>query len=154
MNAKPRIIDYVLIALSALCFAAALIFLVVRLPSLPDRIPTHYTGSGEIDGWGGKGSVALVPAISFVLLVTMTLLVFLPKLWNTLKGIHAQRVPQAVRASRTMICAMSLEMQLFFAAALVHTVRCEPLPEAIGGGFVALLGVTIAAGLVGVYRKK
>jgi len=38
-------------------------------PGLPDRIPTHWNLRGEIDGYGSKSTVFLLPAIMAVLLV-------------------------------------------------------------------------------------
>ena len=38
-------------------FAAAL----ACLPSLPDRIPTHWNIEGEIDGWGGRATALWLP---------------------------------------------------------------------------------------------
>lgn len=34
-------------------------------PNLPDRIPIHWNFQGEVDSWGGRGSVWILPGIYF-----------------------------------------------------------------------------------------
>ena len=81
MNTKPRIVDYVFLGLAVLCFLFTLIFVIVKYPSLPDLLPSHFNARGEIDAWSGKASAAFFPAIiGFILLAILGPIQFFPKL--------------------------------------------------------------------------
>lgn len=41
--------------------------------SLPGRIPAHFNFFGEVDGWGGKGMVFLLPVIGLALFGILTM---------------------------------------------------------------------------------
>ena len=62
MKTKPRLIDYIFLGLSVLCFLFTLIYGCVKLPQLPDLLPSHYNFAGEIDGWSGKAGAVSAPA--------------------------------------------------------------------------------------------
>jgi uncharacterized membrane protein len=56
-----------------LLLAAMWAFALAVYPRLPARIPTHWNLHGQVDGWGGRASVFLFPAIAtgIVLLVAL-----------------------------------------------------------------------------------
>ena len=64
-------------AASWLALIVALVAALVCLPSLPDQIPTHWNAAGMIDGWGGKSTALILPAVGLGLNL---LFVLLPKI--------------------------------------------------------------------------
>jgi uncharacterized membrane protein len=54
--------------------AAMWIFALAVYPRLPDRIPTHWNLHGVADGWGGRGSAFLFPAIGTGIALLMLVL--------------------------------------------------------------------------------
>ena len=71
MNTKPRIVDYVFLGLAVLCFLFTLVFMIVKYPSLPELLPSHFNARGEIDAWSGKASAAFFPVIiGFILRIS------------------------------------------------------------------------------------
>lgn len=53
-----------------------IIYIIYIWPQLPAQIPVHYNLHGEVDGWGGRNSIFLMPGI---LVFSYFLLLFLPK---------------------------------------------------------------------------
>lgn len=49
---------------------------------LPEVVPTHFGISGAPDAWGDKSSLLLLPAISILLYLTMTILGRFPGIYN------------------------------------------------------------------------
>jgi len=49
---------------------------------LPDSIPSHYNATGEPVSWSGKGTLLLLPFISLVLYIGLTVLSRIPHLYN------------------------------------------------------------------------
>ena len=124
MNTKPRIIDYVFLALAVLCFLFMLIFMIVKYPSLPDLLPSHYNARGEIDGWSGKAAAAFFPPIvGFLMLAIMGPIQFFPK------------------------------MEGFFACICVCTARLSPLPGFVSYLFMGMTALIIVFILVQTFRK-
>ena len=154
MNMKPRIVDYVFLGLAVLCFLGTLIFVIVKYPSLPDLLPSHFNARGEIDAWSGKASAAFFPAIiGFILLAILGPIQFFPKLWNNTQGVPAYKLPRVIRSTRTGLCFLLFSMEAFFACVAVCTVRLAPMPVFVTYLFMTITGVTIVYILVQTFRK-
>ena len=154
MNTKPRIVDYVFLGLAVLCFLFTLIFVIVKYPSLPDLLPSHFNARGEIDAWSGKASAAFFPAIiGFILLAILGPIQFFPKLWNNTQGVPAYKLPRVIRSTRTGLCFLLFSMEAFFACVAVCTVRLAPMPVFVTYLFMTITGVTIVYILVQTFRK-
>lgn len=59
--------NYLLIA--ALLIAATLIVTLVFYPDLPDRIPAHWNFRGEVDRYGDKWEIFLMPGVMIVIVL-------------------------------------------------------------------------------------
>ena len=154
MKTKPRIIDYVLLGLAVLCFLFMLIFIIVKYPSLPDMLPSHYNARGEIDGWSGKASAAFFPPIiGFFLLLILGPIQFFPQIWNNTQGVPAYKLPRVIRSTRTGLCLMLFLMEAFFGAVALCTVHLMPLPGFVSYLFMGLIAVIIVYILVQTFRK-
>lgn len=77
MKAKSRWIEIMLLVAP---FAA----LAVLWPDLPERIPTHWGLSGQVDGWSSRAVGGLL--LPVVNVATYLLLLYLPKIDPRLKG--------------------------------------------------------------------
>ena len=50
--------------------------------NLPDTIPTHYNGAGQIDGFGKKVNILILPLIATAFFVGLTILNKFPHIFN------------------------------------------------------------------------
>ena len=131
--------------LEAIAFVALLYGLVLVLQSwsaLPQTIPTHFNAKGEADGWGSKGMIWLLPAISVVMIPMMLWLRRYPWLSNVPWEINEENALQQygliVRLQSLLACVVSL----LFLILLYDTIS-------IAGGGTSLLGwwcITIFVG--------
>jgi len=64
---KRTIFEKVLNLVALAAFLVIIIYIIAIWTELPVRIPNHYNGAGEVDGWGGKGSL-LIPIIIGILI--------------------------------------------------------------------------------------
>lgn len=69
-----NILDYILEGLAWLGIILALAAVIVYYPALPVKIPQHYGAGGQVDAWGGKGMVIMLPVISLVLYILMSMI--------------------------------------------------------------------------------
>ena len=154
MNTKPRLIDYIFLALSALCFLFTLIYGCIKLPQLPDLLPSHYNFAGEIDGWSGKvGAVSAPIVFGFLMLVILGPIQFFPQVWNNTQGVPAYKLPRLIRATRTMMSLMLLSSEAFMAYTLLCSVHLTPMHPAATPIYFVLIGVPIVVVLFETFRK-
>ena len=154
MKTKPRLIDYILLGVSVLCFLFTLIYGCVKLPQLPDLLPSHYNFAGEIDGWSGKvGAVSAPMVIGFILLVILGPIQFFPQVWNNTQGVPAYKLPRLIRATRTMMSLMLLSSEAFMAYTLLCSVHLTPMHPAATPIYFVLIGVPIVVVLFETFRK-
>lgn len=74
--------DYILEATSLWLWVATLLYTWISYQNLPESIPSHYNIKGEVDDYGNKAIIFVLPAISMVLFVLLTVLGFFPHIFN------------------------------------------------------------------------
>ena len=154
MNTRPRLIDYIFLALSSLCFLFTLIYGCIKLPQLPDMLPSHFNFAGEIDGWSGKAGAVSAPIVfGFLMLVILGPIQFFPQVWNNTQGIPAYKLPRLIRATRTMMSLMLLSSEAFMAYTLLCSVHLTPMHPAATPIYFVLIGVPIVVVLFETFRK-
>lgn len=78
--------------------------------SLPAKVPMHYDGAGNVDGYGGKWSVWLLPVFSLLMYGGITLLERYPGVWNTSVTITEQNKVRVYRTLKDMIMTSKLSV--------------------------------------------
>lgn len=78
--AVAKAFDVLVIAL----FAAALVYLLVQWNQLPDRIPAHFGANGEVDRYGSRIELLLLPVIGVVMWAGLWILEKYPHTYNYL----------------------------------------------------------------------
>ncbi|MFJ7745616.1 DUF1648 domain-containing protein [Peribacillus sp. NPDC097295] len=58
------------------------IYLISVWNTLPEQVPIHFNGKGEVDGWGGRVVIWLLPTISLFLWFGLTIMERVPHLFN------------------------------------------------------------------------
>jgi len=110
---------------------APMVALLMFWKELPGRVPIHWNLLGQIDGWGGKAHLLVMPIVS---LVTVCLLHWLPRIDPKLQRAggqgRMQNVLQILRLALAAFFGAIFAMQL--ATALGHVVPMSRLlPSAI-----------------------
>lgn len=63
-------------------FIGTIVYLLVAWATLPDEVPAHYNGIGEVDRWGSKWEMVILPLTSLFTWIVMTILEKFPHLYN------------------------------------------------------------------------
>ena len=71
--------------------------------TLPAAIPTHFNGTGQIDGYGGKNTIFLLPAIGTVLFAVFTYLNKIPDTFNYLVEITNENAEAQYRIATRLL---------------------------------------------------
>lgn len=109
-------------------------YILIVWHTLPERIPTHYNMAGEIDGYGGRGTLLIMPIFGLVNDLIMALVGRVPKSWNTGVRVTALNRARVYCLVRDLLADLRLGMAVLFSAlAVYHSL----LPEHYRGVFVA-----------------
>ncbi len=94
--------------LGLILIVAIFIYTAFKYPMLPDKVPTHYGVTGEVDSWGGKGHLWIVPCVSAVLYGLVTLASFFPNSWNYPAKIDEDKLEEAENNVRQLLMYMKI----------------------------------------------
>ncbi|MDZ7317241.1 MAG: DUF1648 domain-containing protein [candidate division KSB1 bacterium] len=83
-------------------------------PRLPSRIPTHFDNRGQINGWGSKESVWLLPATAFVLFVLLSFAHRFPNLMNFPVRVTPENAQRQYDLARTFLRVIKASMLFLF----------------------------------------
>lgn len=111
--------------------------------TLPEQIPRHYNLVGEVDAYGGKSTVLLLPVVSSVLWASLTLLSRYPHIYNYLVEITEQNAARQYRLARRLIISLKAIVAVLFLGITWHVID-----SAHGVTYSILPIVTIPIGLI------
>jgi len=105
-------------------FFGSIILLVIFWGNLPDEVPAHYNASGEVDRWGSKWELIILPISGIFMLLLIQTLEKFPELHNYPKRLNESNAEQFYLNSRKMInqikniCLILFGLILFESAAI------------------------------------
>ena len=107
-------VEKMLDIVSILLIIINLVYLVSVWNTLPEQVPIHFNAKGEVDGWGGRAVIWLLPIISFFLWFGMTIMERVPHLFNYPIEITEKNAVFQYTNARMMSMFLKVEIILFF----------------------------------------
>ena len=95
--------------------------------TIPDQIPGHYNGVGEIDRWGDKKELLIIPIISIGPYLLLTAVVHYPSAWNIPVTVTQKNIAKVGQCIRSMVILMKAEVMLLFFYLTYHGIQAKPL---------------------------
>lgn len=127
-------------------FLASIVYIIVMWGKLPDEIPGHFNGAGEVDRWGTKIELFILPFIGLLLWVLMGLLEKVPHLHNYPARLNESNVERFYLNSRKLLNEIKNICLMIFAIISFQMVQIA-LGEAQSLGWWFLPLVIICAGV-------
>lgn len=81
---------------------------------LPDEIPTHYNGLGEVDAYGHKITIFLLPIIASILFIVLTITAKKPHTFNYSETITTENVDAHYKNAMRFMQTLNLFVLLIF----------------------------------------
>ncbi len=123
---------------------AMIIYPVIMWNTLPAKIPMHYNAAGEIDRWGSRGELILLPVIGMFMYGLLTLVAFSPSAWNIPVTITRENRIRVYQCTKSMLVLMKLEVIVLFAYLEYHIMEQRELSGSfLGIVILVLFGITI-----------
>ncbi|KAB2495307.1 DUF1648 domain-containing protein [Priestia endophytica] len=90
-------------AVGILFYVGSILFLLFSWYDIPTKVPAHYNIAGEVNRWGSKWELLLLPGISTFLLILMTLLEKFPNVHNYPARFNENNAAQFYLNSRKLV---------------------------------------------------
>lgn len=134
--------------LTIFVFAAVVIYLITQFSSLPDRVPGHYDGEGNVDRWGSKMELWILPGVAVLLWIPMTVLERYPHLFNYL-NLREDNIEAQYRNGQLMINVLKNESVLLFSFLIFQGIRVATgAAEGLGIFFMPIFLVVIFGSMI------
>jgi uncharacterized membrane protein len=110
---------------------------------LPDRIPQHYNFAGEIDAYGSREALLLLPLVGSLLWIGTTVLGRYPHIYNYVVRITEQNAARQYLAARRLIIFLKAMIGVLFLGITWHIIDTS-----LGTTYSILPIIAIPVGLI------
>ncbi|MGE7690859.1 DUF1648 domain-containing protein [Lysinibacillus sp. NPDC097214] len=127
-------------------FVLSILYTFVMWGKLPEEIPAHFNGAGEVDRWGSKIELFILPLIGIFLWIFLAVLERVPHTHNYPARLNESNVEAFYLNSRKILNEVKNLCLILFAAISFQMVRIAlGEAESIGWWFlpIVLIGTTI-----------
>ena len=145
------------IAIEIICLVlliGMIVYLLIRWNSFPDQVPGHYNGRGEVDRWGSKGELWIMPIVGWILYLGITLVESFPTIWNTGITVTEENKEKVYRLLKSMIGLTKLIMISNFTFIEINSIQGGSLPWFFLPVFLVLMFGVIIFYIVRLVRIK
>ncbi|MDQ0214446.1 putative membrane protein [Oikeobacillus pervagus] len=137
-------------------YFGSIIFLISVWNILPEKVPAHYNAAGEVDRWGSKWELIILPSVGLCTLLFMQVFEKFPEVHNYPKRFNESNAEQFYLHSRKMLNQLKNICLIIFALILFESVTI-----ALGwsGGFgiwfipIVILGTGIPI-ILGIVKQR
>ena len=98
---------------TAILYVTGIIYTIFIWNQLPDQVPAHYNGAGEVNRWGSKWELIILPVIAALLAVFMSFLEKHPE-WHNYMKLKENNIEFQYKNSRLMMNVLKNECVLLF----------------------------------------
>ncbi|MDD4311749.1 MAG: DUF1648 domain-containing protein [Eubacteriales bacterium] len=151
---ERNVLDIIEAVVSLCCLVGVTLYLILAWNTIPAQIPAHYNAAGEVNRWGNKSELIVLPIISVMLYGMITLIERFPQIWNTGIRVTEENRTQVYRLLKNLIACVKIIMLSVFSFLTVLSALARNLSIWFLLAFVALLFGTIAYFIVKLTRLR
>ncbi|HCQ13394.1 DUF1648 domain-containing protein [Flavobacterium sp.] len=164
MEKRPKIkvslslFDTIIEVTSYLALVAFWVMTIFAFTTLPESIPTHYNGLGEVDGYGPKATIFFLPVLGTVLFAFLTYIVKKPETFNYTVEITEENALAQYTNSTKLLRFMKLALLILFIVIDYKTIATSNgASDGLGKWFlpftIALIFVPVVFSVYRSFRK-
>src|SRR5699024_311034 len=105
-----------------LFYIGSIIFLITIWSKLPAEVPAHYNAAGEVNRWGSKGELFILPSIGLFMIILMELFEKHHEMHNHPRRFNESNAEQFYLQSRKMINQLKNICLIVFALILIESI--------------------------------
>lgn len=103
-------------------YLGSLLFLIYNWNGLPDEVPVHYNALGEVDRWGSKMELLILPMIGTFMAVLMQLFEKFPESHNYPQRFNNENAKEFYLLSRKLVNQLKNICLIIFSLIIFETV--------------------------------
>jgi FtsH-binding integral membrane protein len=107
---------------------------------------------GKIDRWGSKNEILIMPIMSTLLYIFITVMSFFPQTWNLPVKVTDENKETVYTSAKSLIIFTKVEVLSIFLYITYYTATTQPLPIAFLPVSMIILFSTIIFFTVRIYR--
>lgn len=137
-------------------YSGSAFFLLVNYTLLPEEVPVHYNAFGEVDRWGPKAELVVLPAVGAFIIIFLQLLEKFPQSHNYPERLNEANAKEFYLHSRKLMNQFKNISLIILALILVESIF---IAQGWGNGFgawflplVVLIGLTPI--VIGIIKQK
>lgn len=90
------------------------VYLIISWGKMPSIIPTHFNALGQVNGYGGRGSLFIAPIIGTIIFILFNVLARFPHVFNYTVKITEENAERQYRNSRLIMEILLAEISILF----------------------------------------
>lgn len=115
-------------------------FVLHHYSNLPEEIPIHYNGSGEVDAYGGKNNLFSLPIVATILIIGLYILNKFPHTFNYPSAITEENASRMYANATRLIRFLQVSVLILFFTITFQTIRvAEGQTDGLGNWFMLLV---------------
>jgi uncharacterized membrane protein len=120
---KMTVIDYTVEIFALLLVVATIVLYVIYWVKAPEVVPLHYNIYGQADRYASKSALLILPIMSILLYVGLTILNKYPQIFNFPNAVTSQNVAYLYTTATRMVRWLKLLICLLFACIVWHEIK-------------------------------
>ena len=143
MEGQPKIkltlfaTDWIIEILAVVALFSIWIVVFLNYNNLPTEIPTHYNGSGEVNGFSHKNEIFALPIVTTILFAAMTIINQFPHIFNYPTEITPENAAKQYKFMTRMIRFLKLSIAVIFLMIVLGTVAtANEITDGLGKWFL------------------
>lgn len=139
--------------------AATWLLVLISYERLPYIIPTHFNAAGQADAYGVKSAILMLPVISSVVFIVVTLVSFLPRMLSLKETLSLFEAGRKYGGIILLLASTKLIMAAAFGYLAFRTIQqAKGDPAGLGGWFlpvfIALILFPVIIFMAGWFRNR
>ena len=149
-----KIAGLVINILCLILLVGTVIYLIVAWGSLPDQIPGHFGGDGQITRYGSKGTLIIPLVIAWLLYLGFLVIERVPQIWNTGVRVTEENKYRVYGTIRSLLSTVKLIICAVFAFITIIASQSQNLPSWFLGVFIQFLLVTLIIHIFWLFKVR
>lgn len=125
---KKHPLDKLMNRMSLLVLLGTALFLALYWWHIPQEVPMHFNAAGQIDRWGSKTELLILPVIAWLLYLLMTVVEQFPGAWNTGVKVTEENRERVYALLGHMLSTLKFLIMVMFAWITLWCALAKPLP--------------------------
>ncbi|MDE9752876.1 DUF1648 domain-containing protein [Staphylococcus delphini] len=137
-------------------WGVSIVILALFYAQLPERVGTHLNLNGEVDAWGSKSHLWILPIIFLVIWAFLSLLLHYAPIWeHTIQGKVVEKSQSERRDVLFILVIVQLTVWVLYMVYLIGTINGkEGIPFWLMWLAYLVIGLTLITRIVHVFKRN